>query len=152
MTHMNHHYLDRNSINTNCTCFNMRKVARALTQFFDRHLESYNIRSTQFTLLVELDNKASKTLTEIANTLVMDRTTLTRNLKPLEKNGLIISTQTKDKRTKAYALTQKGHELVNNVVPLWQTAQEKIIVALSENKVRSILSDVDYILAKIPKH
>ena len=90
------------SINSKCCCFNMRRISRAVTQYFDRQLEPAGIRATQFTLLVELSTVSAKTLTEIANGLVMDRTTLTRNLKPLEKQGFISNFQPADKRAKAY--------------------------------------------------
>jgi len=100
------------AINRQCCCFNMRKVTRAVTQYFDRFLEPAGVRATQFTLLVALFSTKGKTLTEIAETLVMDRTTLTRNLKPLEKTGLIATVVTLDKRSKAYVLTEKGEQIV----------------------------------------
>ena len=78
-------------INSIDCCFNLRKVTRAVTQFYDRHLEPADIRSTQFNLLLTLSASAGKTLTEMAEGLVMDRTTLTRNLKPLEKNLLLFT-------------------------------------------------------------
>lgn len=117
MTQHNSHFYE--AINARCCCFNIRKVMRAVTQFFDRFLEPANIRSTQFTLLVAFFSINAKTLTEIAENLVMDRTTLTRNLKPLEKLGLITTIQPLDKRSKAYVLTDKGKEIVNKAVPLW---------------------------------
>jgi len=120
-------------INRQCCCFNMRKVTRAVTQYFDRFLEPTGIRATQFTLLVALFSTKGKTLTEIAETLVMDRTTLTRNLKPLEKLGLIATVQTLDKRSKAYVLTEKGEQIVEKCIPLWQKAQNSVVGALSED-------------------
>lgn len=130
------------NINSQCCCFNIRKIMRAVTQFFDRHLEQAGIRATQFTLLIELSATKAKTLTEIAEGLVMDRTTLTRNLKPLEKLGLITTIQPVDKRSKAYILTDKGKELVNRCIPLWQTAQDGIVNSLGSERYRNLVKEL----------
>ena len=135
------------AINARCCCFNMRKVMRAVTQFFDRHLESANIRSTQFTLLVALSSMNATTLTEIAENLVMDRTTLTRNLKPLEKLELITTMQPLDKRSKAYVLTDKGKDVVMKAVPLWEEAQNSIVNSLGAEKYSHILKELGHVLA-----
>lgn len=133
-------------INPQCCCFNMRKVTRAVTQLFDRHLEEAGIRATQFTLLVALYHNTARTLTEIADRLVMDRTTLTRNLKPLEKMELITTTHTMDKRSKAYILTEKGRALVDRGIPLWQKAQDTVLGALGDERYRNLLAELDYVL------
>lgn len=134
------------SINQRCCCFNMRKVMRAVTQYYDRSLESTGIRATQFTLLVALSSTSAKTLTEIADSLVMDRTTLTRNLKPLEKMGFITTVQPLDKRSKGYVLTDAGKEVVNRSVPLWEEAQNSIVNALGEERYFNILSELEQLL------
>ena len=134
------------AINARCCCFNMRKVMRAVTQFFDRYLEPANIRSTQFTLLVALSSINAKTLSEIAENLVMDRTTLTRNLKPLEKLELINTVQPLDKRSKAYVLTEKGKEVVMKAVPLWEEAQDNIVNVLGAEKYIHIVKELEAVL------
>jgi DNA-binding MarR family transcriptional regulator len=139
-------------VNKQCCCFNMRKVMRAVTQFYDRYLESSGIRSTQFTLLVELASTSAKTLTEIAENLVMDRTTLTRNLKPLAKMGLITIVSTMDKRSKAYALTDQGKELVAKCVPLWQSAQSSIIGGIGSADYQEIMLRLDRLLNTLSLH
>ena len=133
-------------INQQCCCFNMRKVMRAVTQFFDRHLEPAGIRATQFTLLVALYTTSAKTLTEIAESLVMDRTTLTRNLKPLEKLGLISTLQPLDKRSKAYALTEKGSQVVDQGIPLWRSAQNSVVSALGDESYKLLVGELDKVL------
>lgn len=130
-------------INARCNCFNLRKATRAVTQFYDHCLEPAGIRATQFTLLVSMASVAARTLTEMASTLVMDRTTLTRNLKPLEKLGLIETIAPRDKRSKAYALTEKGRETLKKGIPLWQTAQNKIISGLGEQRYEYLLKELD---------
>lgn len=145
MTHHSSQFYE--AINARCCCFNMRMVMRAVTQFFDRHLEPADIRSTQFTLLVALSSMNAKTLTEIAENLVMDRTTLTRNLKPLEKLELIATIQPIDKRSKAYVLTDKGNALVLKSIPLWEEAQKSMIDALGVEKYNNIIKELGHVLA-----
>jgi DNA-binding MarR family transcriptional regulator len=147
MEHMTQHSSQfYEAINARCCCFNMRKVMRAVTQFFDRYLESADIRSTQFTLLVALSSINAKTLTEIAENLVMDRTTLTRNLKPLEKLELITTIQPLDKRSKAYVLTEKGKAIVIKAIPLWEEAQQNIVNALGDEKYNHIVKELESVL------
>lgn len=134
------------AINKQCCCFNMRKVTRAVTQYFDRFLEPTGIRATQFTLLVALYSTKGKTLTEIAESLVMDRTTLTRNLKPLEKSGFIATVQTMDKRSKAYVLTEKGEEVVQKCIPLWQQAQNSVVNSLGDETYQEIVNKLSRML------
>ena len=148
MDHTNRHSTQfYEAINARCCCFNLRKVMRAVTQFFDRYLEGIEIRSTQFTLLVALSSLNAKTLTEIAENLVMVRTTLTRNLKPLEKMELITTIEPLDKRSKAYILTEKGKDLVNKAVPLWEEAQNSIVHSLGDDKYNKIVQELADILA-----
>lgn len=144
---LNNTSIPTDSINKQCCCFNMRKVTRAVTQYFDRFLEPAGIRATQFTLLVALYSTKGKTLTEIAESLVMDRTTLTRNLKPLEKSGLITTVQTLDKRSKAYVLSEKGEEVVDKCIPLWQQAQNSVVNSLGDETYHDIVSKLARMLS-----
>lgn len=130
-------------INDRCTCFNMRKASRAVTQFFDHALEPAGIRATQFTLLTSMAAAKARTLTEMAHTLVMDRTTLTRNLKPLEKLGLIETVEPRDRRSKAFALTEKGRETLERGVPLWQAAQQRIVDGMGAERFEALLKEVE---------
>ncbi len=140
-------------INAVDCCFALRKVTRAVTQFYDRHLEPSGIRSTQFTLLLTLTASAGKTLTEMAEGLVMDRTTLTRNLKPLEKEGLITTTKLIDKRTKGYVLTEKGQQAIQKGMPLWQKAQQQITSQLGDDRYKRFLEELRVVrsFANTPK-
>ena len=134
------------TINQRCCCFNMRKVMRAVTQYYDRHLQPAGIRATQFTLLVALSSTSAKTLTEIAESLVMDRTTLTRNLKPLEKLELIVTVQPLDKRSKAYVLTEQGNEVVARGVPLWEAAQNSVVSSLGLERYENLVKELEQML------
>ena len=131
------------NINSRCTCFNLRKVTRVVTQFYDRALEPIGIRATQYTLLVSMAAYSASTLTEMAHGLLMDRTTLTRNLRPLEKMGLISTSDARDKRSKAYLLTDKGREVITQAVPLWEKAQVKVEIALGSERYARLLQELD---------
>ena len=131
-------------INKECCCFNLRKVSRAITQYYDHALDPVGLRITQFTLLVALASTKAKTLTEIAESLVMDRTTLTRNLKPLEKMGLIHTVASVDRRSKAYALTEKGRETFNKALPLWEKAQVNMVNVLGSKRYSSMVKELEH--------
>ena len=150
---MSHNPMSYESINAQDCCFNLRKVTRAVTQFYDRHLESADIRATQFTLLLTLTSSAGKTLTKMAEGLVMDRTTLTRNLKPLEKTGLITTQKLPDKRTKGYVLTEKGRMAIEKGVPLWKKAQQHVVGQLGEDRYKRLLIELNAVrgLQRLPK-
>lgn len=141
------------NINAQCCCFGLRKVTRAVTQFYDRHLEPADIRATQFTLLIELSSATGKTLTEMAEGLVMDRTTLTRNLKPLEKAGFITTVKLADRRSKGYALTDRGRQAIEKGIPLWKKAQQSIVGQLSNDRYNRLLDELKALrsLAVLPK-
>ena len=72
-----------------CTCANLRKATRVVTQVYDAALQPVGLKATQFTVLAVLAERGEAPLTRLAETLVMDRTTLTRNLKPLVREGFI---------------------------------------------------------------
>jgi DNA-binding MarR family transcriptional regulator len=124
----------------------MRKISRAVTQYYDNHLEPIGLRITQFTLLLEISTASVKSLSEIAENLIMDRTTLTRNLKPLQMAGYLTSTSTTDKRSKAYVLTEKGQHALKEGIPLWQEAQDKIVNSFGSHEYKVLLSDLSKLL------
>src|SRR4029077_15793987 len=129
-------------INIKDCCFGLRKVTRAVTQFYDRHLEPADIRATQFNLLITLSSSSGKTLTEMAEGLVMDRTTLTRNLKPLERAGFITTMKLADKRSKGYVLTDRGRQAIEKGVPLWRTAQQHVVSKLGDERYHHFLGEL----------
>lgn len=141
------------NINSQDCCFSLRKATRAVTQFYDRHIEPAGIRATQFTLLLTLTSATGKTLTEMAEGLVMDRTTLTRNLKPLEKSGFITTVKLTDRRSKGYVLTDKGKEAIEKGVPLWKKAQEHIVGKLGDDRFKRFLEELKVVrsYANTPK-
>lgn len=124
-----------------CACFNVRKASRAVTQLYDEILQPSGLLATQFTLLVAIAIADSGTITHLAEELVMDRTTLTRNLKPLERQGLIEIKPGQDQRTRVVALTAEGCEALAKAIPLWEQAQARIVEGLG-HRWSTLLSDL----------
>ncbi len=107
-----------------CNCFAVRKAARHVTQFYDQHLAPIGLRTSQFSMLAKLKRLGPMTINTLAADLGMDRTTLGRNILPLERDGLIaIKPGTADRRVKELHLTAAGGEKVRAGVKLWAAAQ-----------------------------
>ena len=110
----------------------LRQATRALTQRYDAAFAAAGIRTTQFNLLVALAQAPSVPLSRVAKAMVMDRTTLTRNLAPLLRRGLVAESGAADKRVRSYALTVRGKQLLERALPGWKAAQAHILGALSD--------------------
>jgi DNA-binding MarR family transcriptional regulator len=118
----------------NCVCFNLRKAARAITQLYDKILRPTGLRTTQFSLLAATSLLEPVTLTRLAEMGVIDRTTLSRNFKPLEKLGLIKVTSGEDRRTRIVTLTDRGKEALAKALPLWKKAQASVVRELGHKR------------------
>ncbi|OLD98669.1 MAG: MarR family transcriptional regulator, partial [Cyanobacteria bacterium 13_1_40CM_2_61_4] len=105
-----------------CACANLRKAARVTTQLYDATLRPSGLRATQFTLLVATRLSDTAPVTRLVNELGMDRTTLMRNLRLLERQALIRVRPGKDRRIREVVLTERGHEALARAVPLWRRA------------------------------
>ncbi len=125
-----------------CAGANIRGTARSLSQFYDEILQPSGLRGTQFTLLVTIAWAGSIPLSQLAEKLVMDRTTLTRNLKPLEKDGLVQSVVGEDQRTRLVRLTEAGEEILLKALPLWEQAQSQIVNGLGQERFQSLLTEL----------
>lgn len=130
-----------------CACFNIRKASRAITQLYDEHLAPAGIRATQYSLLLSVHFGGELGIGPISEYLVTDRTTLTRNLKPLLKRGLIERATHPDKRTRAYRLTKKGESTLKAAHPLWKKAQKKVRDALGTERLETLRATVDKVVA-----
>ena len=110
----------------NCTCFAARRGARAITQLYDRYLRPAGLKATQFTLLAFLVQSDSLPLSQVADRLGMERTTLTRNLQPLILKGYVEVTTGKDQRVRMIEITDQGVAAAKRALPYWTEAQQKI--------------------------
>jgi DNA-binding MarR family transcriptional regulator len=117
-----------------CVCFNLRKTARAITQLYDEALRPSGLRCTQFSLLIATTRLEPVTVTHLAEVVVMDRTTLARNLRPLEKKGLMNVTRGDDQRTRIVTLTTRGKEVLSRALPLWEKAQARVVRGMGQER------------------
>ena len=134
-----------------CACFNLRKAARAITHLYDETLRPTGLRATQFTLLVATSMLEQITVTRLAKIGVMDRTTLTRNLKPLEKKGFIKVTPGKDQRTRVVIITAEGQKALLKALPLWKKAQAQVIKELGQKRWNSMQADLGEVVSLASK-
>ena len=114
----------------NCACLNLRKATRAVTQMYDEILKPSGLRVTQFSVLVAVAGEGPASMTAISRTLVMDRTTLTRNLKPLLARSLVKAGKGHDRRQRPIAITPKGKDTLARALPLWRQANEQIVIGV----------------------
>jgi len=106
-----------------CACFQLRRASRAVTQLYDAALAPVGLRSTQFVMLALIRVEAPVRRDELAAQLGMERTTLVRNLKPLEAMGLLESVREPGERASRVRLTAAGRRKVAQAVPLWEQVQ-----------------------------
>lgn len=106
-----------------CLCLHTQRAARALARRFDDALRPTELTNGQFSLLISLNRLEPATIGNVSALLAMDRTTLTANLKPLERRGLVkVAVDPADKRSRHLTLTQAGHALLVEAAPLWKRA------------------------------
>ena len=109
-----------------CLCLHVQRAARALGRRFDEALKPVGLTHGQYSLLISL-NRPPPTIGETAYLLAMDRTTLTANLKPLERRGLLVQRpDAKDKRSRRLHLTDQGREILKQAVPIWRATHDEI--------------------------
>jgi DNA-binding MarR family transcriptional regulator len=130
-----------------CTCFNLRKAARVVTQIFDNSMRTINLRATQFTLLALAFAHGPITVTRLSDELVADRTTLSRNLNPMEKSGLIRIEPGDDRRTRIVVITESGKRKLEEAYPLWKKAQQEIKEAMGGDKWGSLISNASELVS-----
>ena len=128
---------------TACTCFSLRKASRAMTQLYDAALKPSGLRATQFNILAALDILGQVPQSELATALVMDRTTLIRNLSPLIAKGFVAAARESGNGPKLIALTAAGQRTYRDAVPLWQGVQERIATVLGAETWNGLIDRLD---------
>ena len=133
---------------TTCACFSFRKASRVVTQLFDEELAPSGLRSTQLVILLAVYINDSLSPAELADALVTDRSTLTRNLQPLIKRRLIRMNHGKDRRTRVISLTPTGVTALTEALPHWERAQNRFVEQLGPNRWKKMLTDLDAAVEK----
>jgi DNA-binding MarR family transcriptional regulator len=131
------------SARRNCVCFNLRRVARVVTQFFDAELRRHGIRSTQGSILSALNITGPTNMADLSDLLGMERTTLLRNLRPLQRDGMVdVEGGGRGGRVEV-SLTVKGRKQIEKLAPAWEAAQRTAVTVLGEKRWSALLADLD---------
>lgn len=131
-----------------CVCLTVQRAARRIARLYDQALKPLGLKAGQFSILAALRQDRPVPVTPLAEGLGMDRTTLTKNLRPLERRGLVTSVPSeRDGRVRGLVLTREGEMLLEAAVPLWQRAQRKIHDGLGDLSWPQVRSAIDQIAA-----
>ena len=122
-----------------CNCLALRQATRLATQLYDQHLAPSGLRTTQFSILAKLKRLGPTTINALAAALVVDRTTLGRNILPLERDGLIrIEPSAADARSKELHLTKKGAARLGPALERWAEAQKRFEAAYGKQRAAQL--------------
>lgn len=123
----------------NCTCLDLRRATRVVTQQFDHSLQPTGLKATQFSVLSTLYQASGPlSVNELAESLTADRTTVTRNLKPLETAGYLQSKTDGDRRRRMIELTVEGRDKLSEAIPLWEAAQRDLVKSMGKKEWRAM--------------
>jgi DNA-binding MarR family transcriptional regulator len=129
-----------------CLCLHAQRAARALARRFDEALRPLDLTNGQFSLLMSLNRREAPSIGSVAALLAMDRTTLTANLKPLARRGLInVSVDKDDRRSRRLAITPAGRALLGKAYPLWRQAHaatERLLTSCGPDALRRALREL----------
>lgn len=143
---MNEHQRAARAMTADCLCFRARRVSRALTRMYDEALRPLGLQATQLTLLnaVTMCGEGGAPMSRLADVLAMDATTLSRNLRPLEKAGLVrMERLPADRRVRLATLTPAGQRMVAEALPLWTRAHERVVAALGTDAATELRDRFD---------
>ncbi len=135
---------------SSCVGFRLRKLTRRVSQIYDQMLAPLDLTGTQFSLLSNLATHPDQSIGELADRLMMDPTTLTRTLRPLERRKLVVvAASREDRRRRGMALTSAGQALFREAVPLWRKAQARIAELMGERGYESLDKSLDLSLKQL---
>ncbi len=130
-------------VRDHCLCMHVRRAARALARRYDEALRPAGLTNGQFSLMMSLNRPAPPAMGDVSALLAMDPTTLTANLKPLERRGLVaVAVDSADKRSRRLSLTKAGRDVLTAAVPIWNRAQaenESLVQDIGSDRVRGVL-------------
>ncbi len=139
----------RREMGRTCTCFNLRKATRVITQKYDHALREVGLKGTQLSVLLCAYDQKDIQLTRMARILSMERTSLTRNLAVLERMGLISVSQGDDKRERRVSITEQGEEILRKAAPLWRNVQDEVMETLGRENWETLLSGLHQVVKKV---
>lgn len=125
-----------------CVCGRLRRAARALTQRYDDLMAPSGLRVTQFSLLRALAREGTTRMSDLAQTLLLDRTALSRTLDPLAERGLVAIVPGSDGRTREVSLTRSGGRALRTASVHWQRAQREVAAQLGDAKLEALIDSL----------
>lgn len=131
-----------------CSCFRLRRLARAMSRLYDQHLAAAGLKTTQYSVLAHA-GRAALPVAELAERLGTERTTLTRNLKPLCDAGWIALVPGADSRQRIVTITDAGRTKLEQAWPYWRAAQDAFERQLGTGTVRQLHAQLDDTLAQV---
>jgi DNA-binding MarR family transcriptional regulator len=123
-----------------CVCAGIRRAARAVTQHYNRRMRTTGLRGTQFSVLSVLIRRGPMPVTRLAGHLGLERTTLTRNLRPMAAKGWIAIEDSDDRRVRTVAITEAGRAMARAALPAWREAQATVGPKLKELRLAELLA------------
>jgi DNA-binding MarR family transcriptional regulator len=127
----------------------VRSAARRVTQIYSRHLAPTGLRISQFSLLAHVLSRGPVSITELSDLLATDRTTLTRNLRPLLASGVIERAAAGDKRRHELVATPAGRALFRRALPLWAQAEQDVRTAMGTKLTADLHGALDRSMEKL---
>jgi DNA-binding MarR family transcriptional regulator len=128
-----------------CNCFATRQAARHITRLYEKHLAEADVTSAQFSILVVLDEMRRASMSEMADLLVMERTTLLRAVKPLQRDGLVTAKRGDgegDPRQVSFSLTAVGRNKLKDAMTRWMSAQQEFEAQVGPARAARMRSDL----------
>ncbi|GAB7522966.1 MarR family transcriptional regulator [Paraburkholderia sp. 2C] len=126
-----------------CNCFALRQAARFVTQIYERHLSRVGLTAAQFTIMAKLSRKPQLSMVDLADSMVMERTTLVRALKPLQRDGLIVSEASEhDGRTYLFSLSDAGKHLFDQAAIAWREAQDEFEAKFGKTRAKALRGEL----------
>ncbi|OAA91763.1 MarR family winged helix-turn-helix transcriptional regulator [Clostridium ljungdahlii] len=133
-----------------CNCLNIRRASQAMTKVYDEFLAPSNLKTSQFALLRHINQLGPVSVSDLAVVIRLDRTTLVRNLKPLEKSGFVEDISTERARSRQLRLTDKGIETYKHSEELWEKAQSFLEEYLGKGNISTFTTLLSKIEALVP--
>lgn len=121
-----------------CSCFYLRRAARLVTRQYAETMKAAGLKSSQFSILSMLSFYGELTITELADKMGLERTSMSRNLHPMEKDGLISVSDERDNRRRYISLTRKGQATYKKALPLWNQAQQQFREQLGADEMKTL--------------
>lgn len=126
-----------------CLCLHLQRAARRIARLFDERLRPFGLTNGQFSLLMSLNRPEPPGMKDVAGLLALDRTTLTANLKPLERRGLVaVQVDPADKRGRMLQITDAGRDVLTAALPVWRDTHDEVDALLPPEEPARLRADL----------